>query len=125
MTGDKTIKEESKRQKRGEKRREEKKWRGINKWIGDKTRRRKRRGNISARNERSTRREKRNRFRLLTTRQTVLCVCSKEFNESDVSHLRGAPSAISIAVIPSDHRSLCREREREKTENFHILKTCY
>ena len=34
-------------------------------------------------------------------------------DESDVGHLRGAPSAISIAVMPSDHRSLCRDTDRK------------
>lgn len=28
-------------------------------------------------------------------------------------YLRGAPSAISMAVIPKDHKSLCKTKQRE------------
>lgn len=38
--------------------------------------------------------------------------CPDHGRRVSCSHLRGAPSAISTAVMPSDHRSLCRDTER-------------
>lgn len=39
-------------------------------------------------------------------------------NDKRNRHSRGAPSAISIAVIPQDHRSLCERRKRPIRKPF-------
>ena len=43
------------------------------------------------------------------------CVCVRE--REQVPDLRGAPSAISIAVIPRDQRSLCSDGDTHQEEN--------
>lgn len=38
-------------------------------------------------------------------------------------YVRGAPSAISMAVIPRDHRSLCKDRTRQRAERSQTAQT--